>query len=269
MLAELQSPSSFADRVYDLLERVQYRRMETEAELDAVLRLRYEAYLKEGAILVSESGRLEDAFDEVDNVYNFGVFVDGELASALRLHRLSHLHQKSPALETFGDFLIPELRACKLILDPNRFVASYRLARLHPALPYVTARLGVMACVHFGIDLMTMTVRAEHQAFYKRTLFAYQACPPRPYPLLSRPISLLFTDFVRDADRILRRRPYWISSESERQALFGEGPMSLRAHSGAVAIARTYVAQAASRLVRVGPNLPKRAVVSPRIAASR
>src|ERR1700687_860919 len=172
MLAELQSPSSFADRVYDLLERVQYRRMETEAELDAILRLRYDAYLKEGAIPVSESGRLEDAFDQVDNVYNFGVFVDGELASALRIHTLSYVHQKSPALETFGDFLIPELRACKLILDPNRFVANYRLARLHPALPYVTARLGVMACVHFGIDLMTLTVRAQPNAFSKRTLFA-------------------------------------------------------------------------------------------------
>jgi hypothetical protein len=269
MLAELQSPSHFADRVYDLLERVQYRRMETGAELDAVLRLRYDAYLKEGAIPVSESGRLEDAFDEVDNVYNFGVFVDGELASALRLHRLSHLHQKSPALETFGDFLLPELRACKLILDPNRFVASYRLARLHPTLPYVTARLGVMACVHFGIDLMTMTVRAEHQAFYKRTLFAYQACPPRPYPLLSKPISLLFTDFVRDADRILRHRPYWISSELERQALFGKGPTSLRPRSGAVAIAPTYLAQAASRLAGVGLTRPKPVVTSPPIAAVR
>jgi hypothetical protein len=269
MLAGLQSPSSFADRVYDLLERVQYRRMETEAELDAILRLRYDAYLKEGAIPASETGRLEDAFDEVDNVYNFGIFVDGELASALRLHTLSQVHQKSPALETFGDVLLPELRACKLILDPNRFVANYRLARLYPGLPYATVRLTILACIHFGIDLMTMTVRLEHQAFYKRAFFAYQACPPRPYPLLSKPISLLFMDFVRDADRIFRRRPYWISSESERQALFGKGPTSLRARSGAVAIVPTYVAQAASRVVRVGPNLAKRAVASPWIAAAR
>ena len=266
MLADVQSPSSFADRVYCLLERVQYRRMETEADLDAVLRLRYEAYLKERAIPVSQSERLEDAFDEVDNVYNIGVFVDGELASALRLHRLSNTHQKSPALETFGDFLVQELRAGKLILDPNRFVANYRLARLYPALPYATARLGVMACVHFGIDLMTMTVRAEHQAFYKRTLFAYQTCPPRPYPLLSKPISLLFTDFVRDADRILRQRPYWVSSESERQALFGKGPTSFRSWSGAAA--PTFVAQAASRLARVGLT-HKPTIASPPIAAAR
>jgi hypothetical protein len=200
--------------------------METEAELDAVLRLRYDAYLKEGAIPASASGRLADAFDGVDNVYNFGVFIDGELASALRIHTVSHEHQKSPALETFGDVLRPELRDCKQILDPNRFVANYRLSRMHPGLPYVTVRLTILACIHFGIDLMTMTVRAEHQAFYKRIFFAYPVCPPRSYPLLTKPISLLFLDFERDGDRILRHRPYWASSRSERESLFRGGPTS-------------------------------------------
>ena len=269
MLIEAESPSSFADRVFSLLERVRYRRAETAAELDGILRLRYDAYLKEGAIPASASGRLEDAFDGVDNVYNFGVFIDGELASALRMHRLCHSHQHSPAVETFGDVLIPQLRAGKLILDPNRFVANYRLARLHPALPYVTARLGVMACVHFGIDLMTMTVRAEHQAFYKRTLLAYAVRPPRPYPLLSKPISLLFTDFVRDADRILAQRPYWISSTAEREGLFGRGPTCSRARVKVVAAAPAYAVQSAAGRVGLGPSRHRRLVASPSIAATR
>jgi N-acyl-L-homoserine lactone synthetase len=265
MLAEMQSASTFTDRVHHLLQRVQYRRMETDAELDAVLRLRYDAYFKEGAIPISESGRLEDAFDNVDNVYNFGVFIDGELASALRLHTVSHVCQKSPALETFGDVLRPELRACRQILDPNRFVANYRLSRLHPGLPYVTVRLTILGCIHFGIDLMTMTVRLEHQAFYKRAFFAYPVCPPRPYPLLSKPISLLFLDFEKDGDRILKHRPYWASSRSEREALFGRGPTSRRFRT----VASASPLAAGSRPMAIGKNLGKFTLPSPSLVGAR
>jgi hypothetical protein len=271
MLADLQSQvksgSSFAHRIEKLLERVEYRRMETGAELDAVLRLRYEAYLKEGAIVPNEARRLPDAFDDVDNVYNFGIFIDGELASALRLHRVYHARQKSPALETFGDILVPELRKCKLILDPNRFVANYKLARQFPELPYVTLKPAYLACLHFGIDLVTMTVRAEHQAFYKRGLFAYPICPPRPYPLLSKPISLLLIDFVRDADRILSRHPYWAASQAERQALFGKGPTSTPSRLGSEMSPSTEPLRVVGTLIRSGSGTPTTA--SPRIAAIR
>ncbi len=223
---------SFAERIERLLERVQYRRAETESELDAILRLRYDAYLREGAISPSEAGRLEDSFDEGDNVYNFGVFVDGELASALRLHVLSEPHHCSPALESFGDVLQPLLAAGNVVIDPNRFVANYKVARQHPELPYVTLRPACVASEFFDVDLVTMTVRAEHQAFYRRGLFARPVCPARPYPLLSKPISLLLIDFANDRQRILARHPYWASSGSERQTLFGPGPTWAHARAG-------------------------------------
>ncbi len=228
MLAIAQSPHSFAERVARFLSRVEYRRAETEIELDAILRLRHDAYLKEGAIPPNSSRRLEDSFDDVDNVYNFGIFVDGELGNAIRLHVLSNIGQRSPAMESFGEFLVPKLSAGKLIIDPNRFVANYKLARLYPELPYVTLRLTYLACKFFEADIMTMTVRAEHQAFYRRGFFADLVCPPRPYPLLSKPISLLFIDFPRDSERLAERYPFSASSEAERKALFGEGPTRVR-----------------------------------------
>jgi hypothetical protein len=236
MLADFQSKVTprrgFADRIDRLLERVQYRRVENSGELEAVLRLRYEAYLKEGAITANKSQKLEDAFDDGNNVYNVGTFIDGELASALRLHILFDAEEKSPAMESFAEFLLPRLKAGKLIVDPNRFVANHKFARIYPELPYVTLRPTYLACVHFGIDLVTMTVRGEHQAFYRRGFFASSVCPPRPYPLLSKPIGLLLVDFIKDAERILRRHPYWASSEAERQALFGNGPTSQHSRRG-------------------------------------
>ncbi len=271
MFADIQSrvksPQTFTERVEHLLEHVQYRRMESEGELEAVLRLRYNAYLKEGAITPNDSQKLEDAFDEGDNVYNIGIFIDGELASALRLHTIFHAEQESPAMESFSEFLIPELKAGRLIVDPNRFVANYALARLYPELPYVTLRPTHLACVHFGIDLVTMTVRGEHHAFYRRGFFANPVCPPRPYPLLSKPIGLLFVDFSKDAERILRRHPYWDSSEAERQSLFGRGPTCVCSRERSTTTASGEPLEGVRTLISEG--LRTSVTLSPPIAAAR
>ncbi len=46
----LASAPSFAERGFDLLERIDYRRADSEQEREAIYRLRYQAYLREGAI---------------------------------------------------------------------------------------------------------------------------------------------------------------------------------------------------------------------------
>src|ERR1039458_8428834 len=114
----------------ELLGKIQYRRIESKAELDAVLRLRYSAYLKEGAIEPSVDEKLVDPFDELDNVANYGVFLKDKLVSAMRIHVLDAAGQTSPALDAFPDILSPLLAKGKRIVDPNRFVVDYESARL-------------------------------------------------------------------------------------------------------------------------------------------
>lgn len=211
-------------KIERLLERTTYRRADTKYELESIRRLRYDAYLKEGAIHANDQRQLIDAFDQGDNVYNIGVYVDGELTSALRLHPLKKAEQKSPAFETFKDVLGSEIAAGKIVLDPNRFVVNYNLARVHQYLPYVTLRPTYLASIYFQANLVTMTCRAEHQAFYMRGFEARRAAAPRPYPTLTKPLGLLLTNFDRDAQSILERHPYWNSSAAEREALFGCGP---------------------------------------------
>jgi N-acyl-L-homoserine lactone synthetase len=236
MLARVKS-ANFAERVSRLLERVEYRRVETDNDMDAILRLRYEAFLREGQIDPQPSGRLIDSFDDSSNTYNIGVFIDRQLAGSLRIHVLAGVGDNSPARESFGEFLLPELQAGKVIIDPNRFVAKYQSARQYPELPYITVRAGFMAAVHFGAQLMTMTVRAEHQAFYRRHFFANIVCPPRPYPLLRKPISLMFMDFAQARQRALELHPYWRSSAEERERLFVAHSRSGCNRMGAVAAA--------------------------------
>ncbi|HUZ66751.1 MAG TPA: hypothetical protein VMU56_03715 [Beijerinckiaceae bacterium] len=221
MNALVRTVGSFTDRVSHLLEKVEYIRLKAPAEREEIFRLRYDAYLKEGAILANEKRKLADDFDNSENGYNFAIYIQGQLVSALRLHVLCPEHPASPAQQTFPDHLRPLVQAGKTLIDPNRFVADYSLARSHPQLPYVTLRLGIMLAVHVDADLITCTVRSEHHAFYKREYFAQSICEPRPYPTLIKPLGLMLIDFRRDRDAIIGRHGFYASTASERKALFG------------------------------------------------
>jgi hypothetical protein len=140
LVAYSRTAPSFTDRVFDLLDHVDYRQAITDAEKDAVYRLRYEAYLREGAIPENFSQRLSDRFDDLDNTWIMGVFVDGRLAGSIRLSISSPAYRDMPATKVFPDFLESELDAEKTIIDPTRFVIDQNMARSYPELPYVTTR---------------------------------------------------------------------------------------------------------------------------------
>jgi hypothetical protein len=215
---------SFVGKVQQLVDSVEYRRVETPRLLEDVFRLRYEAYRKEGAIEANSSERLEDKFDQGPNVGNFGLYLEGQLISALRIHVLQDDERTSPAAATFPDLLFPELDKGKIIIDPNRFVAGYARARSLPELPYATLRLAIMAADYFDAEMITATVRPEHQAFYARIVRCYPVCPPRVYPNLTKLFGLMVADFKRDRGGVVRRYPFFDSTAAERQTLFGDYP---------------------------------------------
>ena len=55
------------ERGIELLDQVDYRLAETEAEKDAIYRLRYHAYLHEGAIEPHRDRKVTDRFDDMPN----------------------------------------------------------------------------------------------------------------------------------------------------------------------------------------------------------
>lgn len=204
----------------NFLDRVDYRLAETEAEKEAIYRLRYRAYLHEGAIEPRAERRLADRFDDLPNSWTFGIFVDGELASSLRISVASQDHPDTPAVDAFGDLLLPELEKGKVIVDPNRFVADPNNRNKYPELPYATVRLGYVACGYFNADIGTATVRSEHRAFYRKVFLQTPMCEPRPYPTLTKPLCLMAADYAAVRERIFTRYPSFRSSEFERRALF-------------------------------------------------
>jgi N-acyl-L-homoserine lactone synthetase len=212
--------SGAVDRKAELLDQVEYRLAETEKEKDEIYRLRYRAYMNEGAIEPKADCKLSDRFDDLPNSWIFGIYIDGALVSSVRISVAMAAMPTTPAVEAFPDVLNAQLEQGKTIVDPNRFVADPARAKRMPELPYVTLRLAYVACEHFNADIGTATVRAEHQAFYRRVFLHEVACAPRPHSTLTKPLSLMVVDFHAKRTQVFQRYPLFRSTPAERRRLF-------------------------------------------------
>ena len=170
----------------------------------------------------SETGRVTDAYDDLPNNYTFGVYVHGELCSSIRISVLTSEFRGSPSSEMFADLLHPELDRGKVIIDPTRFVADPEKAKNLAALPYITVRLGYIACSHFNADIGLANVRPEHRAFYRKVFLQEPWGEPRLYPGLIKPVGLMAAEYRSIRDRVYQRFPIMRSDASEQAALFPE-----------------------------------------------
>jgi len=220
MRAAAEVTTTAPGRSVDILDNVDYRLAETPEEREEIYRLRYRAYLREGAIMPSTDQRVTDRFDNLPNSWIFGVYFDGVLASSVRISVASPEHPVTPSTEVFPDLLKPELDDGKILVDPTRFVADPARERRFPELPYATLRLAYVACGFFNADLGLASVRAEHQAFYRRVFMHKPLSSPREYPGLVKPICLMAVDYPAMRDKVFERYPYLRSSYFERRMLF-------------------------------------------------
>lgn len=209
-----------AARGLELLNKVDYRLIETDADREEIFRLRYRAYLNEGVIEPRNDQRLTDRYDDAPNAWIFGVYFDGVLTSSIRVSVSTPEMPQIPSAAVFPEYLEPKIAEGKIIVDPNRFVADpVRAVRL-PELAYLTVRLGYVACELFHADYGLAAVRAEHQAFYRRVFMHDVVCPARPYPTLTSPISLTAVHYPSVREKIFQRYPIFRSTLFERRMLF-------------------------------------------------
>jgi hypothetical protein len=224
----------FSQSVAALLERIDYRLACSGEEREAIFRLRYQAYMREAAILPTPTRKFSDRYDEMANVCLFGLYIDDELASSVRLHVVCKQHRECPSVEAFPDFLQPELDAGKIIVDSTRFVADERLSRLYRGLPYATVRLSWLAAAHFEAGHLLAAVRVEHQAFYRRVFRHQLVCEPRSYPGLTKPLSLMTAHYPTAVEYVHRRYPFFRSTYFERRMLFESHQLMPEASHAAV-----------------------------------
>lgn len=224
---DMPSPlTAFSRSVLDLLERIEYRRCESGEDLEAVYRLRYRAFHSHGLLDTILDGKLVDHLDETPNCYSFGVFMDGELVSTVRLHHLTKEIPAAPIMTVFGDRLMPRLAAGDTFIDPSRLAIEPELSSTaNRALPYVTLRLAVMANEYFDTTSCVSMIRAEHTSFYNRIFGSVQVGAPRIYPPFTMPIYLYESRCDENMQPTLLRFPFFRSTAGERRMMFAKPAM--------------------------------------------
>ena len=216
--------SRFSGALLDILDRVEYRRVTPGEQFDPVYRLRYEAYRREGFVPANGEGLIRDEFDDLPNAHSYGIYIDGALVSSLRFHLITPDYRTAPSYSVFTDVLDPLLDDGATFIDPGRFTADYEASLAYPALPFLTLRIAVMASAYHSVRYCLSSVRPEHAAFYRRVFNSARLADSRYYHGLSFPMELWASHVPVEYPRLLRRYPFFMSTEDERQKLFAQAP---------------------------------------------
>ena len=213
--------SGFVKSVFSLLERTEYRRCDKGEDLEDIYRLRYRAYRVHGVVPAMASRMIQDDLDETGNVFRFGVYVDRELVSTLRIHVLDKKNRAGPSTQAFGDLVHPMIDAGDTFIDPSRFAADPEMSKIYPQLPYITLRLAGMACFYFNVPYCLSTIREDHASFYKRIYASEKIGEARPYPGVYTKVEMYRAAVNAIRERSYQRYPFFFATASEERMMFG------------------------------------------------
>src|SRR5271165_1223167 len=217
-----QGTSEHSERLARFSERVSFRPAEGQADREAVYQLRYQAYRRQNLLNDDIERRLfDERYDNAPNGCSVMMFIDGDLASTVRVHIGSEPEAILPSLTVFSDVIMPHLQAGELLVDPTRLAADLAMSRRFPELPYFAMRPAWMAAQYFNADYVLATTAEVHAAFYRRT-FGYQLwCGPRSYPTVTVKIVCMAAGFAAGRAAVEARYPIFRLADAECERLFG------------------------------------------------
>jgi hypothetical protein len=189
-------------------------------EKHVIYKMRHEAYLRAGSIEAHPSEMFTDPADEAPNTFLFAVYIDGEMASSIRVHVASRIDDCLPAASTYPDILEPLLRSGACIVDATRQVSSLKYSQRYPQMPFITMRTVCVAEDYFLADYMVAACRVEHQPAFRRIFSAVPWSPARTYPLLAKPQALMAYESKKMRETVRNRFPFFNSTLDERRRLF-------------------------------------------------
>jgi hypothetical protein len=212
--------ASLQDKIFDFLDRTEYRRITTQEDLDEIGRFRFRAFDAKQIYPGRYNGVMLDEFEHDANTMTFAVYIDGRLVSSVRLQHITPEHRVSPAFVWFPDILNSLLDQGMSFIDPNRLAVDLSVAQDIAGLPHITLRLAVIATRHFVADACLSCVKKEHAAFYRRTFRATAIAGPIVSPDVA--VSpVLFSSPRSGFDDIIARYPFYNYLQSEAELLFG------------------------------------------------
>jgi hypothetical protein len=225
--AGLPSPTGIQKSICSFLERITYRVMASEEDVDAICKLRYESYRSMDLIADCDGGRWRDDLDDHPGYRNIGVYLEGELAGGIRINRITPDFRLSMALEMYPTQIGQMLSQGRTFVEGTRLFTAPALGRRHRELPFAIIRLVGLAGRHYQATHVLKNVQANHVSFYQRHLRA-EVVPDSlmPYKDHSREVELVLVTAEVEPSRtaMLGPMPYLLSTRREMEALFAERP---------------------------------------------
>nr|CAD6408110.1 acetyltransferase [Rhizobium sp. Q54] len=222
---QVLSESSFGHKVLNLLDHIEYRRIDSQEDFEAIARLRYKAYRARGVLPVSASSMLEDV-DFDPQAYVFGVYYYEELISTLRVHHVTPDHRVCQSSGIFPEAVDAFLDAGMTLIDPARFAADPDVVGELPSISYLTLRPSIMAAIYFDTDRVLQHIRPAHAAFYRRVFNADTVVPPTMTQTYGFELTLLASRPREVRPKLMRRYPFFDSKPYERRLMFDRRPPS-------------------------------------------
>lgn len=202
------------------LDFIEYRRVETQEDLEEIEQLRYRCYKAANMIPRAAPSMIDDA-DFDPHAYVFGIYYFEELVSTIRLHHVSPEHPLSQSAQVFPDIMEAYLDAGLRLIDPARFAVDPAFAAELSVLPYITLRSSIVAAAYFKADRVLQPVRPSHAAFYKRVFYAETVVERRMTEIYGRELTLMATNTHTTGEKLLKRYPFFDSGVHERRLMFG------------------------------------------------
>jgi hypothetical protein len=212
--------NSFSKKLLEILDHVEYRRVETNEDLEEVARIRYRAY-KMADILPLTGSRLMDESDFDDHAYIFGVYYYERLISTVRIHHVTPDHRVSSTRDIYPAEIDQFLDAGMSLIDPVRFAADPDIIGEMPSLPYLTLRIASMAADFFDADRVLQLVSPQHASFYRRIFYADTVVPVKKnVGKYNIDLTLMATSTRDVRTKLYTRFPFFVSEPYERRMMF-------------------------------------------------
>lgn len=234
-MTQSTSTMSFNDKLFEVMDRVEYRRIMSLEDFEDVSNLRRKAYSRANMHVPLNGGLFIDEADFDPQAHVFGVYCDEQLISSLRIHHVTPDHRVSPSRNLFPTEIDSFLDANMTLIDPVRHASDPDVFDDLPALPYLTLRIATMAIEYFNADRCLSFVPPRHAAYYRRVFGSkLVAGPLRNCKGYNIDFSLLVADVPNELPRVYRRYPFFRSQPFERRMMFaspeelGTMPLTIR-----------------------------------------
>jgi hypothetical protein len=215
--------SAFTQRALLMMDGLEYRRVRSAEDLEAILLMRGTAYQRD-RVYARADQPMTDAFDLDPKCFTFAVLLHGVLAASIRIHIVNSANPVSNSVQFFGDALSPLIEQGFSFMDPTRFATDRLISAEHPALALATLRLGFVAAKHFRTDFCLSMIREEHELFYRRVFRSTQIAPFKQFEMF-KPRYALFSSPKSMEEPICTRFPIFRSTPTERSMLFDEAKL--------------------------------------------